>query len=144
MSSSNVKKKLGCRLHTIHVPHVISLFAIFEYTLILPSWVWKILHAELIIESSILNANVIVNLHPVQVMDESALRLWACHNLPIWASAIYQLPKVLPRDLLAPSLLPWYPPWRGCVVLCFFLSPNVFLGIRAVSDSASALQSQLP
>lgn len=59
----------------------------------------------------------------VEVMDETAMGgcggLWACHYVPIWAGAIYQHCKVLPEDLLAPSLLPWYPQWQGWVLFSF-------------------------
>lgn len=74
-------------------------------------------------------------------MDENVLRLWVCHYLPIWVGAIYQHRKVLPEDLLALSLLPWYPQQQGCFCFVFFLRSNVFLGTRAVSDSVNVLWS---
>lgn len=86
------------------------------YRIPLLSCVCKILPAEFIIDSS-RSANVTAKLHPLHVMDGSALSLYVCHYLPIWAVAIYQHPKVLPKDLLALSPLPWYPQQQGVFLL---------------------------
>lgn len=47
----------------------------------------------------------------------------------------------LPVDLLALSLLPWYPLQRGC--FSFTLSSNVFLGSGTVSDNANPMSGAL-
>lgn len=47
----------------------------------------------------------------------------------------------LPEDLLALSLLPWYPPQRRCFSL--ILSSNVFLGTGTVSDNANLMSGAL-
>lgn len=102
---------------TPQTPDVLYVFyhLLYSNRVTLHLWPWETLQAELISESSIY-ANVIAQLHPVQVMDEGAMGVV---GVPFRAhlSRCHLSTSQCPPEHL--NLLPWYPQRQGCVWFFF-------------------------